>query len=32
MDRIKYKGKKYKSGDNIIFKIDGIIVRGKLYI
>lgn len=32
MDCIKYKGKEYKSGDNIIFKIDGIIVRGKLYI
>ena len=32
MDCIKYKGKEYKTGDAIIFKIDNIIVRGKLYI
>ena len=32
MDCIKYKGKEYKTGDAIIFKIDDIIVRGKLYI
>ena len=32
MNCIKYKGKEYKTGDAIIFKIDNIIVRGKLYI
>ena len=32
MDCIKYKGKEYKTGDAIIFKIDNVIVRGKLYI
>ena len=32
MNCIKYKGKEYKTGDTIIFKIDGVIVRGKLYI
>lgn len=32
MNCIKYKGKEYKSGDTIIFKIDEVIVRGKLYI
>lgn len=32
MNCIKYKGKEYKSGDAIIFKIDGSLVRGKLYI
>ena len=32
MNCIKYKGREYKTGDTIIFKIDGVIVRGKLYI
>ena len=32
MDCIKYKGKEYKTGDAIIFKIGNVIVRGKLYI
>jgi hypothetical protein len=32
MECIKYKGKKYKTGDSVIFKINNNIVRGKLYI
>lgn len=32
MDSFKYKEREYKTGDNIIFKIDNVIVRGKLYI